>query len=110
MEENVVKQMMTSLKCTNCGQKYQQQDIEILSCHQHLYFLQVSCSACQSRFLITAVLKNGGPPEMVTDLTAAEMEIFTESRAPGPDDLLDMHAYLKQFNGDFAALFGYKKV
>jgi hypothetical protein len=110
MEERIVKQMMTSVKCTSCGQKYQAQDIQILGCHQHLYFIQASCSACHTRYQITAVLKFGPNQEVTSDLTTTEMAEFQNSGSPNADDVLDMHSYLKHFDGDFAALFGYKKV
>ena len=110
MEESIVKKLMTSVKCTGCGHHYQMNDVKILGNHQDLYFLQVICSSCNSQFLITATIKNGESPEMITDLTDAELSKFKNSRVPGANDVLDMHSFLKEFDGDFSAIFGYKKV
>ena len=110
MEEHIVKKLMTSVKCTNCGQNYQMRDVKILGNHQDLYFLQVSCSSCHSRFLITAIINQSRNPDIVSDLTDAEFTKFKDSRTLNADDVLDMHSYLKQFDGDFSGLFGYKKV
>jgi len=41
MEERIVKKLMTSVKCTSCGQKYEMRDVKILGNHEDLYFLQV---------------------------------------------------------------------
>ena len=110
MEERIVKKLMTSVKCTSCGQNYQMRDVKILGNHQDLYFLQVSCSSCHSRFLITAVINQSRNPDIVSDLTDAEFTKFKNSRALNANDVLDMHSYLKEFDGDFSGLFGYKKV
>ena len=110
MEEHIVKKLMTSVKCTSCGQNYQMHDVKILGNHQDLYFLQVSCSSCHSRFLITAVINQTSNPEIISDLTDAEFAKFKNARALTADDVLDMHTFLKEFNSDFCGLFGYKKV
>ena len=69
MEERIVKKLMTSVKCTGCGQKYEMRDVKILGNHQDLYFLQVTCSACHSRYMITAVVNDSKNPEIISDLT-----------------------------------------
>jgi DNA-directed RNA polymerase subunit RPC12/RpoP len=109
MEERIVKKLMTSVKCTSCGQNYEMRDVKILGNHQDLYFLQVSCSSCHSRFLITAVI-NDKSPDIISDLTNTEFTKFKNAGTPNADDVLDMHTYLKEFNGDFSGLFGSKKV
>jgi transcription elongation factor Elf1 len=110
MEERIVKKLMTSVKCTSCGQNYQMHDVKILGNHQDLYFLQVSCSSCHSRFLITAVINQSSNPDIISDLTDAEFAKFKNARVLNADDVLDMHSFLKEFNSDFCGLFGYKKV
>ena len=63
MEERIVKKLMTSVKCTNCGRNYQMRDVKILGNHEDIWFLQVSCSSCHSRYLITAVIDQEGIAE-----------------------------------------------
>ena len=109
MEERNVKKLMTSIKCTSCGQNYEMRDVKILGNHQDLYFLQVSCSSCHSRFLITAVI-NDKSSDIISDLTNVEFTKFKNANAPNANDVLDMHSYLKEFDGDFCRIFGYKKV
>jgi hypothetical protein len=110
MEERVVKKLMTSVKCTNCGQNYQTRNVKILGNHQDLWFLQVSCSSCNSRYLITAVINQDKNSDIVSDLTDVEFTKFNQSHTLNADDVLDMHSFLKKFNGDFSKLFGYKKI
>jgi hypothetical protein len=110
MEERVVKKLMTSVKCTSCGQNYHSADVEITGHHFDLYFLQVCCSSCHSRFMLTVVVTVGKNPEIITDLNPSELADSRHSDIPTANDVLDMHAYLRQFNGDFNGLFGFKKV
>ena len=110
MEERIVKKLMTSIKCTGCGQNYQMRNVKILGNHEDLWFLQVTCSSCHNRYLITAVINEDENVDIVSDLTDAEFIKFKHSGTPDADDLLDMHSFLKEFNGDFSGLFGYKQV
>jgi ribosomal protein S27E len=109
MEERIIKKLMTSVKCTSCGQNYEARDVKILGSHEDLYFLQVTCSACYSRYMITASVNGEKNPEIVSDLTREEFTKFKNTGAPGTNDVLDMHAFLKDFNGDFSGIFGDKK-
>jgi len=54
---------------------------------------------------VAAVLNEAETPELVTDLTEEEHEKFSEMAAVGADDVLDLHNFLKGFNGDFSRLF-----
>jgi hypothetical protein len=110
MEERLVKKLMTSVKCTDCGKNYQVRDVKILGNHEDLWFLQVSCAFCRNRYLITAVINEDRNIDIVSDLTGIELIMFRDSNIPTDDDVLDMHSFLKEFNGDFSRLFGYKKV
>jgi hypothetical protein len=58
--------------------------------------------------LIAAVVQEGNITEVITDLTEAERERFDDSEVVGVDDVLEMHNFLKEFNGDFANLFSEK--
>jgi len=110
MEERIVKKLMTSIKCSKCGQNYLMRDIEILGNHENLWFLRVKCSSCYRRYLLTAVINQDRDPEAVSDLSDAELCRFGSSPLLSADDVLDMHSFLKEFNGDFSRLLGYKKV
>ena len=110
MEERIVKKLMTSVKCTSCGQKYEMRDVKIIGNHGALYFLQVTCSSCHSRYMITAVVNDKKNADIVSDLMDEEFTKFNQAAAPNTNDVLDMYAYLKDFDGDFSGLFGYKKV
>jgi hypothetical protein len=47
---------------------------------------------------------------LITDLTEWEYAKFREMAVVGADDVLDLHSFLKDFNGDFSALFSMEEV
>ena len=110
MAERIVKKLMTSVKCSKCGQHYLVNDVKILGNHEDLWFLQVTCSFCHSRYVITAVINQDKTAEFVSDLTDTELLRFENSPLLSANDILDMHFFLKKFDGDFSKLLGYKKV
>jgi hypothetical protein len=110
MEDRIVKKLMTSVKCSKCGQNYLASDVKVLGNHEDLWFLQVTCSSCCSRYIITAVINKDNNPEFVSDLTDTELARFKNTPSLSADDILDMHSFLKKFDGDFSKLLGYKKV
>lgn len=105
MEDNLIKRLMTSIKCAVCGRHYEESQISVLGHQQDLWFLTASCAACHTRCLVAVVVKKDGIPEVVTDLTEEEMAKFWDVAAPTADDVLDMHGFLKGFDGDFGRLF-----
>lgn len=105
MRENLVKKLMASTKCAVCGWHYEAGGISVLGHEDDLWFLTVSCSACDTRYLVAAVVKDESVPEAVTDLTEAEMGRFEMAKVVTADDVLNMHDFLSSFDGDFPRLF-----
>jgi hypothetical protein len=106
VKENLIKKLMTSMKCGVCGQHYEVDNIEVLGHDENLWFLRVLCVACQTQYLAAAVIKEGRAPEVITDLTEAELDKFRNMSGPTADEFLDMHNFLKDFDGDFSRFFG----
>ena len=107
MEERLIKRLMTSMKCDSCGQNYEAYNIDVIGHREDLWFLKVLCSACRSQCLVAAVVKEDRVFGAVTDLTKAELHKFRDNVIE-VDDVLIMHNFLKEFNGDFSQLFGQK--
>ena len=105
MEEGLIKRLMASIKCSVCGQRYEVDNINILGQQEDLWFLSASCPACHTRCLVAAVIREGRVPEVTTDLTEAELGRFMNVGKTTADEVLDMHNFLKDFDGDFSRLF-----
>ena len=106
MEEGTVRKLMTSAKCSHCGQQYAAGNIEVLGHHEDLWFMSVFCPACRIQYLVAAVVSEETVPEVVTDLTVKERKRFRHGSRLTADEVLDMHGFLKEFDGDFSRLFG----
>ena len=109
MEGKFIRQLLSTMKCGICGQRYEASNIQVLGHRDDLWFLGVYCSTCRSQGLVAAVIKEGRLPELVTDLTEEEFSKFSRIDSVGVDDMLDLHNFLKDFDGDFSQLFGSKR-
>ncbi len=105
MEEGIIKKLMTSLKCDTCGKHYEPFDVQILGHRSELWFFRVNCSNCQTACLIAVSVKESALADAINDLTATELGEFSNANIVGSDDLIDMHNFLKDFHGDFTAMF-----
>lgn len=105
MRENLVKKLMAATKCAACGRSYRADDVSILGHEDDLWFVTVSCSACEARYLVAAVIREGSGPGVVTDPAEVERKIFRSVPAITTGDVLDMRGFLENFDGDFYRLF-----
>jgi len=104
-EDNLIKKLMASIKCGVCGSHYEIGNIEVLGREDNLWFLGVWCADCHTQYLAVVVIKEGKTPEVITDLTEAELDKFRNMDRFTADEVLDMHNFLKDFDGDFSYLF-----
>jgi len=108
MDESLIKRLIASIKCGSCGQNYQEDRIEVVEHNDELWFLKVSCSSCHVGCLVAAIIRENARPEVITDLTEEEAEKFKNLDSIRDEDLLEMHGFLKDFDGDFPRLFRQK--
>ncbi len=105
MEERLIKRLMASMKCESCGQHYEVYNIDVLGHREDLWFLRVHCSACHTQCLVAAIVKESRMSEVVTDLSEIELDKFKDNVIE-IDDVLNMHNFLKDFDGNFSQLLG----
>ena len=108
MEESLIKKLVASVKCSVCQQRYKVGNIDILGHENDLWFLRVSCPACDTQYLVAAIIREDRVTEVITDLTETELDRFRNMDRLTPDDVLDMHNFLKDFDGAFSQLFSQK--
>jgi len=105
VEEGVVKKLVTSMTCDVCGQFYELDNVDIIGRNKDLWFLKVSCSRCSSEALVAASIDRSRSSKFVSDLSAMEVEKFKDMQALTTDEMLDMHNFLRDFQGNFSELF-----
>ena len=108
MNERFIKKLMSTIKCDVCGEYYETNNIKVLGHRDDIWFLNVFCPACHSQALVAAAIKKGKPLEVITDLTETELAKFAQASTISADDMLDLHSFLHDFDGDFVKLFSQK--
>lgn len=103
MDEEYIRKRLTHIRCAYCGQQFTQDNIDLLEHEGDLWYFSVYCQSCKSKGIMTATMKNREVLEADAELTKAETGKF--STPVCLDDVLDIHTFLKDFGGDFSALF-----
>ncbi len=105
-------------RCTVCHYSFAPEDIHIVSRKPDLWTMVVACNECHSRNFVAAVLGDGDPAQAQLALRKLSEQGTVKDADPAPDepeapagepvtvdDVLEMHGFLKQFDGDFHRLF-----
>jgi hypothetical protein len=111
-------------RCVVCHREYEVTDITSVQRKPGVWTLMVECEQCRSRNYIAAVTADGDAEDAmleVRSLTQRAMRaygrdneddddtIYSEAPATGEPvtagDVVDLHDFLRDFDGDFARLF-----
>lgn len=106
-------------RCRVCHRHYEAADVEIISRQDEMWMMSVECTDCHARNFVAAVLNEGDPEQAelaLRRLTELNQEVEPIAPpievAPPPagervsaSDVVDMHEFLADFDGDFAAMF-----
>lgn len=106
-------------RCSVCHREYGPDDVHVLSKKPDMWMMVVQCIDCHARSFVAAVLNDGDPDEarlalrQLTVQASSEVidEVFEEQPSGPPVtplDVLDMHEFLNDFDGDFRSLFSTK--
>jgi hypothetical protein len=91
--------------CPVCGRSLKGCDIQVLSHEHERFHLQVTCAQCQVTFIVVLAIAGGAVEEVesietVTEATASRAEAAVSEPDPiSVDEILDVHLYLKSFQG-----------
>jgi len=102
--ETLIRKLIASVRCSVCGKPYRPSNIKVLGHEDNLWFLSVFCPSCRTLGLVAAVVKREAV-KRATELTPEEKIKFANARPIGADDVLEMHEFLQNFEGDVKAMF-----
>ena len=105
MYHRFLKRFLSTLRCVNCGRRYDPENVRVLGHQKELWFLSLHCSFCHNQNMVAAVVGQSGLPEIINDLTEKDIKEFEDKGPVAADDVLDTHIFLKEFDGDFSSLF-----
>jgi hypothetical protein len=90
--------------CPVCGRSLKGCDIQVLSHEEERFHIQVTCAQCQVTFIVVIAIAGGAVEEIETVETSAEEELAPEREPISVDEILDLHLYLKNFQGTLTEL------
>ncbi len=90
--------------CPVCGRSLKGCDIQVLSHEEERFHLQVTCAQCQVTFIVVLAVAGGAVDEIETVETPAEEELAPSREPISVDEILDLHLYLKNFQGTLKEL------
>lgn len=101
----LIQYLVTRIHCVVCQTGYRLRDIHILAHQGERWLMAVECPECRALGLVFAVVQEGEPQPVVTELTPEEQGRFQEMPPLDADEILDVHQFLRDFDGDLARLF-----
>ena len=104
MRQAFIRHLIANIQCVSCGERYARNDIYVLGHHEDVWVSAVVCSRCGTQGLVFASVREG--EEVEVRQRGAAHELSPEDLpALTIDDVLDVHAFLRDFQGDVNALF-----
>lgn len=98
--KEIVKQLKKMVPCNVCHKKFMNEDLQVLSTYHNEGLFHFYCHNCKNQLVVhvSIVVQN--------DEKTANFNIKTHTGdLINPNEVLDMHNFLNQFNGDFKQLF-----
>ena len=113
-----LRTQLASFECGSCGRTYRRADIRVLAQREELFFVDLACRGCgaQAVAIVTIEVEDDAAIQ-ATELAEAGTPLrrssarrleraAVEADPIGADDVLAMHEFLHDFDGDFRRLFG----
>jgi len=90
--------------CPVCGRSLKGCDIQVLSHEDERFHLQVTCAQCQVTFIVVLAVAGGAVEEVGSVEAALSGPVEPEPEPISVDEILDVHLYLKTFQGTLTDL------
>jgi uncharacterized metal-binding protein YceD (DUF177 family) len=99
-----VIRLLKQLQCVGCGQVFNPRDFALVHQLEEMWILSTRCRRCEELTHVVIAVHLEEELEPLTDLTLEELSSEDEWTPITTDDVLDVHALLQDFDGDFEAL------
>jgi hypothetical protein len=103
-QERLVKDLVGTFRCPVCRHSFQDDHVRVAARYEQLWIVSVRCRACRKQQVFWIALKES--ETLASDeIEEMDLEYFADGAPVCADDVLDMHEFLREFNGDFVGLF-----
>jgi hypothetical protein len=90
--------------CPVCGRSLKGCDVQVLSHEEERFHLQVTCAQCQVTFIVVLAIAGGAVEGIHAEIPEREVETVAAAEPISVDEIIDLHLYLKNFQGTLAEL------
>jgi len=90
--------------CPVCGRSLKGCEVQVLSHEDERFHLQVTCAQCQVTFIVVLAIAGGAVDEIETSIPEPAEEPVAAAEPISVDEILDLHLYLKTFQGTLTEL------
>jgi hypothetical protein len=90
--------------CPVCGRSLKGCDVQVLSHEDERFHLQVTCAQCQVTFIVVLAIAGGAMEEIEATTPKPAEEPVPAPEPISVDEILDLHLYLKSFQGTLKEL------
>lgn len=122
-QERLIRRLFTTQQCSHCHCLYGEENVTVLARRSEVWMVMVSCDSCGRKgiFVVSfpgstrsarrkAIMEAEQLGEgALTEAVLADESSLAAAHPPAIpitlDDVIDMHVFLKRFDGNFAALF-----
>ena len=107
MDSYIIDYLVAHIQCTNCGQRFDTEDVRIYEHRGHVWLASMTCKHCGRRGLLVATLRTKSIAHAAEVSAQADMQEMTVLERKGPissDEVLDFHRFLSDFRGDVSEL------
>ncbi len=122
-QERLIRRLFTTQHCSHCLSAYEAENVTVLARRSEVWMVMVRCGPCGRKGIFVVSFPGSTRAERRKAILEAEAlgegalteAVLADDPPPaadvhsgGPvtvDDVIDMHLFLKRFDGDFAALF-----
>lgn len=103
-QDGPLRRLIHACRCQFCRNRLSGERVRITAHYDDVWLLGVRCTRCRrsQAFWVTTPIDSAVPP---SDLSPAERRAAEERPPISIDDLLDVHRFLAEFDGNFRVLF-----
>jgi hypothetical protein len=103
----IVRYLIAHTQCNGCGRRYAPRDVRVYSRRGDVWLASVTCRHCGLQGLVMAAIATDELEEVdeaVAESAKEEIEAFQDFGPILGDEILDLHLFLEQFDGNMVEL------
>ena len=104
-KHRMILQLINNLRCVECGRLYDAEDFALLRRRENVWLLSARCRHCNELCQVVILLPTAEETEISSELSIEEAKTIADLPPISSDDVLDLHLFMQDFDGDFELLF-----